>query len=253
MSDQKVGAAFRAVRIRRGWRQKDAANEADVSASLVSAIERGHIGTVTIDVLRGVGTVLDIRIDVLARWRGGELDRLLSARHSALQDLVATWIGAIPGWTVVPEVSFNFYGERGSVDLLAWHGRTRTLLVIEIKTQIVDVPELLGTMDRKVRLAPRIGRERGWAPAVVASWLVVAEGSTNRHRVTAFSSLIRSAFPAGTVDMRRWIRRPSGTIAGLSFFPNYSPGGVRKEVGGAQRVRAPGPGPAKRGTSRDGA
>jgi hypothetical protein len=85
----------------------------------------------------------------------------------------------------VPELTFSIYGERGSVDLVAWHPARRALLVIELKTAIVDVNELLMTFDRKRRLAPRIAREREWDPNVVGAWLIVMEGMTNRRRVAA--------------------------------------------------------------------
>lgn len=49
----------------------------------------------------------------------------------------------------MPEVSFSIYGERGVIDLLAWHGPSRTLLVIELKTEVVDAAEMLGVLDRK--------------------------------------------------------------------------------------------------------
>jgi transcriptional regulator with XRE-family HTH domain len=44
MDDIRVGAAFRAVRIRRGWRQQDVADRAGVSRALISLIERGKSG-----------------------------------------------------------------------------------------------------------------------------------------------------------------------------------------------------------------
>ena len=100
-------------------RQSDVAEKAGVSASLVSLVERGHMATLSLETIRRVGAVLDIRMDVVARWRGGELDRLLSARHSALQDAVVRWLDSLPGWTVLPEVSFAIYAERGVIDLLA--------------------------------------------------------------------------------------------------------------------------------------
>jgi len=240
VNDQRVGAAFRAIRIKRRWRQRDVADRAEVSASLVSLIERGYVGSVTVDTLRRVGGALDIRVEVLARWRGGELDGLLSARHSTLQQAVAGWLGALPGWTVVPEVSFAIYGERGRIDLLGWHAPTRTLLVIEIKTEIVDIQDLLGVLDQKTRLAAKIARERGWFPRVVATWLVVADGTTNRRRVGRYAGMMRAALPAGTRAMRSWLRAPVGGIAGVSFLPYDNRGGVRARHVGGQRVRLSG-------------
>ena len=138
---------------------------------------------------------------------------------------------------MVPEVSFAIYGERGWIDLLAWHAATQTLLVIEIKTLIVDLQDLLGVLDRKTRLAAQIGRERGWAPRVVSTWLVVAEGTTNRRRVVEHRALLGAALPLGTAGMHRWLKGPVGKVAGLSFFPYSSPGSAKQGFEGLQRVR----------------
>ncbi len=237
VSDQRVGAVIRAVRLRRGWRQSDLAKRAGVSSSFVSQVERGHLGNLTVDRLRRVTAVLEIRLDLIPRWRGSELDRLLNARHAALTESLAAWISTIPGWQVAPEVSFAIYGELGSIDLLAWHAPTRTLLVIEVKTEIVDLQELLGVLDRETRLAYRIGKERGWAPSTVATWLVVAEGTANRNRVAGHKALIRSALPAGGHEMRGWLHKPSGPIAGCSFLPISTSSGTKRQSGGTKRVR----------------
>lgn len=236
MSDQRVGAAFRAVRIRRGWRQIDVAAPAGVSRAQVSLIERGHIGSVTVDALRRVAAVLDIRIDVIARWRGGELDRLLNARHSGLEDAVARWLRHLR-WEVAPEVSFAIYRESGWIDLLAWHPPTGTLLVIEIKTEIVDVQELIGLVDRKARLAPKIARERGWIARYVATLVIIAEGPTNRRHVAAHSSLLRAAFPGDGRAARRWLRSPLGPFAGLAFFSSAAGGNAKSAFSAQKRVR----------------
>ena len=100
-----------------------------------------------------------------------------------------------PGWDLAPEVSFSIYGERGIIDLLAWNLAHRALLVIELKTDIADVNELIGTFDRKVRLAWRIAEERGWNPLTVSGWVIVAPGRTNRERIAAHGAMLRAAFP----------------------------------------------------------
>ena len=60
-------------------------------------------------------------------------------------------------------------GERGVIDILAWHAATRTLLVIELKTEIVDINELMGTVDRKRRLAATVAREQDESAACADS------------------------------------------------------------------------------------
>ena len=91
------------------------------------------------------------------------------------------------------EVSFSIWGERGVIDLLMWHPGRRALLIIELKTEIVDTGELLGTMDRRVRLARKIAEERGWDPLTVSSWIVLAPLAHQRspHRRASIGASIR--------------------------------------------------------------
>jgi len=163
VNDAQVGRAFRAVRIRKGWRQEDVAREAGVSQQTVSRIERGLLDRLPPGTLRRVASALGIRVTIEARWDGAELDRLLGARHSAMHEEVARLLGGLPEWLTAPEVTFAVYGERGAIDILAWHAGTRTLLVIELKTELVDVQETLGTLDRSSKaLESVLGRmERG--------------------------------------------------------------------------------------------
>ena len=81
MNDQRVGAAFRAVRLRRGLRQIDLAALAGVSAAVVSALEQGRIGRITVDAIRAVARPLDMQVDVVTSWHGPELDEILNQRR----------------------------------------------------------------------------------------------------------------------------------------------------------------------------
>jgi transcriptional regulator with XRE-family HTH domain len=189
------------------------------SQGLISMIERGHMDTVSLRILRRVAAALDIRIDVSPRWRAGDLDRLLNEKHSELHELVARWFAdELPDWVLAPEVSFSIYGERGVIDILAWHEKSGSLLVIELKTAIADVNELLGTMDRKKRLAARVASERGWQPKTVSTWLIVANTRTNRRRLDGHMAVIRNAMPDGTWAIRRWLRRPRETVAAVTVW-----------------------------------
>jgi hypothetical protein len=194
---------------------------AGVSLSIVSRIERGHLGVVPLDTVRRVAVALEIRVQLVGRWRGGELDRLMNARHSALSEAVIR-AHRRPGWMLAPEVSFSIFGERGVIDVLAWNPELRLLLVIELKTEIVDVNELLGTFDRKVRLAAQIAREHGWAiepGTAVSAWVIVSDTRTNHRRVQDHVAMLRAAYPADGRGIRRWLRKPRGSIRCLSFWP----------------------------------
>ena len=64
---------------------------------------------------------------------------MLNSKHSAMAETMTRWFGRQPGWVVRPEVSFSIYGERGVIDFIAWHAVRRALLLIELKTELVDV------------------------------------------------------------------------------------------------------------------
>jgi transcriptional regulator with XRE-family HTH domain len=228
MSDQRLGAAIRQVRVRRGWRQVDLARRSGVTQPTISRIERGHLGRLSLDRLRGVAAELDIRVDVIGRWRAGDLDRLLNSRHSALHESIARAFRDLPGWILAPEVSFAIYRERGVIDILAWHPVRRALLVIELKTDIADVNELVGTVNRKGRLAETIARERGWIrpgdprPSV-STWVIVSDSATNKRRVRVHGAMLRAAFPSDGRTVAGWLRDPRAPMRCLSFWPVADP------------------------------
>lgn len=218
MDDVAIGRAIRAIRVKKGLRQKDVAAEARISQQAISRIESGEIARVPLEQLRNVAAVLGARVVTSVRWQGADLDRLLGARHSAMHEALATLFTGLPAWIHLPEVSFAIYGERGVIDILAWHGPSRSLLVIELKTELADLQETLGTLDRKVRLAPAIARDKGWHPATVSVWLVIAEGSTNRDRARGHARMLRAALPSSGSAMRAWLRAPAGGIRAMSFL-----------------------------------
>lgn len=182
-------------------------------------IEHGRLGSIPVGKLRAVAAALDARIDATVRWQGGDLPRLISARHSRMQEVMARFFAGLPDWQTEPEVSFSIYGERGIIDVLAWHPKRRILLVIELKTEIVDVNEMLGALDRKRRLALDIAASRGWDPIAVGTWLVVAPSRTNRRALADHATFLRSKLPAEGRTVLDWLRAPTGSIHGVGFLP----------------------------------
>lgn len=250
VDDFRFGTIVRLLRQARGWRQEDLVKHAGASRSSISRIERGQIGPQSIDSLRAVAAALDIRLDLVPRWRGGELDRLLNRAHSALHESVARMFrDELPAWMLAPEVSFAIYAERGVIDVLAWHPGRRALLVIELKTDLVDLNELLGTLDRKRRLAPKIAAERGWDQVSVSAWLIVRESRTSRRRVEAHAAMLAGALPDDRRVIRRWLRDPIGGVAGLTFWTDSRATGVRQAERPIRRVRGAVSGSTERGSS----
>jgi transcriptional regulator with XRE-family HTH domain len=216
--DTRIGARFRALRHRLGWRQVDLARRARVSRSVVSFIERGRLERVSLANLRAVAQALDAEFFVQLRWRGGDLDRLMDEGHATLVGQAAHLLRG-RGWQVRAEVSYSIYGERGSIDLLAWHEATRTLLVIEVKTDLVSLEETLRKHDEKVRLAGRIAAEQfGWRLQAVGRLLVLPGLATPRRRVERHASVLQIAYPARGSFVRSWIREPTGAMSGILFL-----------------------------------
>ncbi len=171
------------------------------------------------------------------RWRGAEVERLLNRDHSLMHERVASMLARAPGWLMQPEVSFSIWGERGVIDILAFHEATGHLLVIELKTSIVDVQAMLGTVDRYRRLAAQIGRERGWLVKHVSLWVAVADTGTNRRRLAEHRTVLRSALPSDGRHIEGWLSRPNEEVAVLSFLANPTGGGRTTPIAARRRVR----------------
>jgi hypothetical protein len=200
---------------------------------MVARAEDHRIIGLRLELILRIAAVLDIRVDFSPRWRGGELDRVLNAGHAAMHEQVATMLSATPAWLFRPEVSFAIYGERGVIDILAFHPQTGALLVIELKTELVDVQDLIGSVDRYTRLAQRVAAEQDWNARHVSCWVVISDATRNRRRVANHSSMLGAAFPADGRTMRGWLRNPSRTMRALSFL-KWESSGTRP---GVRRVR----------------
>lgn len=225
----RLGLGFRALRQRRRWTQAQLGAKARVSRSAIWRIERGRADRVAVHALVRVAAALDARIDVRLLWQGEGLDRLLDAHHADLVDRVLELLTSSE-WDVATEVSFNVRGERGSIDILAFHRPTGSLVVIEVKSVVPDMQSMLAGLDRKGRLARDIARERGWHVTTVTRILVLPDNRTARRRVDLHGATFRTALPARTVEIRRWIRRPDGTKHGVLFVPDAPDAGTRHRV-----------------------
>jgi transcriptional regulator with XRE-family HTH domain len=235
--DEQVGAAIRAVRQRRGWRQRDVAAAAGVSQGVVSFVERGQLERVSLAALRSVGAALDVALPVTPRWRGGELDRLLDAAHARLVEHVTSTLAA-SRWVVVVEYSFNHFGDRGSVDVLAWRARGEALLLVEVKSRLVDLQALMLSGGRKLRVVPDLlARERGWRARCVGTVVAMPGTRFNRDAVERHAATFGAAYPARSRDVRAWLREPEGPMRGLWFVAPTTDTRCTRDRRGTVRVR----------------
>ena len=215
-----VQRAVRFLRLRRGWPQRVLGDRAGVSRELVSRVERGDLTGVTLGSVDHIAAALGGSVHLQLRWQGEQLDRLIDAAHAAIQQAVARFLTSL-GWTVRVEVSFNHYGDRGRVDVLAFHPTLRILLVVEIKSALGDLQETVGRLDVKVRVGPVIARDLGWDGVVaVVPALVIGDSRLARRTVKSHAAFFERYRLRGRAAVA-WIRRPVAPMpSGLLWFAN---------------------------------
>jgi transcriptional regulator with XRE-family HTH domain len=217
--DVQTGRIVRDLRISRGLRQEDVASRAGLSRKTVSRLERGLIDAMTVASLRAISRALGMTSIVSLGWRSPEVDRLRDRLHSAMVEQMASILSATD-WQTKVEHSFNHFGERGSIDILAWHPACHTLLIVEIKTRLWDIQDLLSTMDKKRRLMPGlVARDFGWKVRTVGALLVLPEMSTHRHVIDRHAATFRAALPQRQREVRDWLADPATDLRGILFLP----------------------------------
>jgi len=233
----RFGRCVHELRLRRRWTQSDLGARVGVPRSVIGRIESGAISNVPFGRLVAVADALDGRLDLDFRWRGEALDRLVDERHAAIVDgLVGLFRSA--RWEVAVEVTFSIFGERGSIDVFAWHPVRHVVAVNEVKASVGEAGNTVLGVDRKSRLAPKIAQDRGWTCRGVARFLVIADGSTSRDRIGRHADTFRTAFPAGGRECLAYIKDPIGEPpSGILFL---APRNARR-VSSAGRPRRPTP------------
>jgi hypothetical protein len=171
-----------------------------------------------IDTIERIVTALGASVDLTLRWRGEQLDRLADAAHAQLvQSVVADLRSA--GWSVHVEVSFNHYGDRGRVDVLALWPPLGLVLVVEVKTALGDLQETLGRLDVKTRLGATIAASVGSSAAqAVVPGLVIGDTRRSRRVVVEHTALFTRYERRGRFAIA-WLRRPTTPVpSGLLWF-----------------------------------
>lgn len=181
-----IGRMLRMLRVRKEWRQLDVAIRAKLSAAAIGRHENGSIGSLAS--LERHAAVFGLRLDVRVTGRAGQLVRLADEEHAAIVESLAAWFRDA-GFLVEPEASFSEWGERGRIDLLAYDPRTGVLIIVEVKTQLLDLQDLFGSLNVKERLAATIAERRGWSVRRRVVVLAAASSAANREVVRGHAAL----------------------------------------------------------------
>lgn len=237
--DYQIGRMVQEVRRAHKLRQVDVAARAGVGCESVSRLERGQVDGMTVGTLRAISKAMGMPSIAQLGWRSPEIDRLRDKRHAQLVEAAGRLL-VEADWQVQVEYTFSHYGERGAVDVLAWHSAKSALLIGEVKTRVWDLQDLLSTLDRKRRLVPTLlRREPGWRADGVGVVLAMPESSTHRHLIERYSAVFDSALPDRQRRVRQWLETPIGDLRGILFLP------ISHQIG----MRKPAARPARRGAS----
>lgn len=208
-----------------------------MSQQAVSLVECAQATRLSIRTLERVLTALEADLDLVIRWRGGQLERLLDEGHAQLMGELAERLEAA-GWQVHTEVTYSQFGDRGSIDVLAFQEDHRALLVTEIKTEITSADGTLRKHDEKARLGGEVAKQRfGWQSKTVSRLLVLPDATTARRHFTRHGRLFERAYPLRGTELRAWLRGPTWTISGVLFLPATKGVGARRELTSRRRIR----------------
>jgi transcriptional regulator with XRE-family HTH domain len=178
-----VAAAVLEARRARRWSQRRLARAAGVSQSLVSAIERCALPDLPIAtavrVLRALDTPFDLRLATPLAIRP-----VRDAAHARCVAYTARRLEG-HGFLTETEVEIGGPGWTGSIDVLAYHAPSHILLVIDDKTEMLDLGALDRQLARYERAAWDAARALGWRPrSVTGVALVLATDANDRRMAT---------------------------------------------------------------------
>lgn len=187
-----------------------------VSRDTISRMENDRLDNVPAGTVQACVEALGAYLRMEVAWQGERLPRLIDARHAVLQNTFVLLLAAM-GWDARVEVSFNHFGDRGRIDVAAFHAATRTMAIVEIKPDIDDAQETVGRLDVKVRLAKTIAAELGWDAFRVVPVLVLESGASPRRHVRAHEGLFQRFALRGRAALA-WLRAPTASASGLLIF-----------------------------------
>ena len=230
---QDSGRVIRDVRVAMRLTQEELSRRSGVSQSRISRIERGRLDDLGIAVLDRLLRALGIRY-----WLETDRPRVTRSTTDLVHGRCSAYAGRrleTSGWIVHTEVEVGGDRSRGWIDLLAYHPTTKVLLVIEVKTEIVDVGAIERTLNWYSREAPNVVRRLGWRPSRTRAVLLVLDSRSNDDRIASNRSLFRDRFPGRAPHLQEVIAGGDGLRQG-DYLALIDPRSRRRDWLRAARV-----------------
>lgn len=203
----QIGIALRTSRHRRHLRLSDTAARTGLSASAISAIERGHAGTFSADSLQLVAMAVGRRLEF--RLTADTLQEPADAGHLAIQELVLR-LGRAAGFGRTFELPTRPADPARSADVGLRDDRRRMVVLVECWNTIGDVGAAARSSDRKraeaEQMAVAIGPLREDAtvePYRVRGCWVVRATARNRALVARYPEVFATRLPGSSAA---WVR-----------------------------------------------
>lgn len=197
---RSVAESVRDLRHALGWSQVHLARRARVSQSLVSAVETMELEGLTFAMAARLLEAMGARLSVtvVPPYLGDRRQR--DAAHVKCTTYVGRRLEA-SGWVVASEVEIGGDRSRGWIDVLAYHPRSRIVLVIEVKTEIHDLGAVERTLGWYEREAWAAARRQGWQPSRIIGGLFLLATTANDDRVADNRDSFRRSFPLRARDL----------------------------------------------------
>lgn len=196
-----VARRVRDVRLALGWSQRELARRTELAQSTICRIERATLADLTFDTaavvldVLGVRATLDLQSPLIADGR-----RQKDPGHARCVAYVARRLRRL-GWATVTEVEIVTGSGHGWIDVLAYRERDGLLLVIEVKTDLVDIGMVLRQVSWYERAAFDAARREGWLPREATGAVLVLATQRTLERVAENRELLRQSFPMSARDL----------------------------------------------------
>jgi len=195
-----LGGQLRASRLRRRRTQQELADNAGISRSTVSDMERGWGGGRTLDAWQRLA--LAAGTPLIVKLQRDPLDEPADAGHLAMQELILR-LGRRVGFATAFELATRPSEPWRSTDVGLRNDRRRWLWLIECWNSIGDIGVGARSSARKAAeaeaLAVAFGGEE---PYRVATCWVVRASRRNRELVRRYPEIFASRFPGSS---RQWV------------------------------------------------
>ena len=204
----------RKIRLERGIAQEQLADAVGLARGYIATIESGRANP-SLEVVTRIAEKLGLEVELVIRPPlivGGGLGQrdLVHARCSAYVDRRLRGAGLL----TAREVEIVHARSHGWIDMLAFDPRSRTLLIVEVKTRLDD----LGALERQIggyeRSATDVAHRLGWQPDRVVTWLLALASAEVEAVIRANRAIFDDAFPVRAPAASAWLSDVGSPMAG---------------------------------------